>query len=126
VSYLIERNPVTTESDEQTGRVEVVDTSIGGLVEYVKTYAKQETLDPIKGAGRYLGFGAAGAVLVGLGGSLVLLGLLRLLQTEFDQRLARGALSWAAYAVVLVVAGLAIALAISRINKSSLQKKGSD
>ena len=63
--------------------------SISGVVDLVKTYAKQETVDPLKNAGRFLGFGAIGAVLLGIGLSLLALGLLRLVQTEFDN-LARG------------------------------------
>lgn len=96
-------------------------TSIGDVVELVKTYAKQETVGPLKNAGRFLGFGAAGAVAIGIGGILVLLGLLRLVQTELD-RTARGSLSWLAYVIVLVVAGAAIALAVSRIKSDTLDK----
>ena len=99
------------------------DTSIGGVVDLVKTYAKQETLAPIKGAGRYLGYGSAGAALLGVGGSLLLLGLLRMLQTEFDGRLSEGAWSWAPYAIVFVVAAAVIALTATRIKRSSLGKE---
>jgi len=95
--------------------------SIGDVVDLVKTYAKQETLGPVKGAGRWLAMGAAGAATLGIGGILVLLGLLRLVQTEWD-RSARGSLSWLAYLIVLVVAGAAFALAVSRIKQDSLDK----
>lgn len=100
------------------------DTSLSGVVELVKTYAKQETLEPIKGAGRYLGYGSAGAILLGVGGSMLLLGLLRLLQVEFGGRLSEGAWSWAPYAIVFAVAGVAIAITATRINRSSLGKEG--
>jgi hypothetical protein len=96
--------------------------SIGETVDLVKAYAMQETVGPIKGAGRWLGMGVAGAVTLGLGLTLVLLGLLRLLQTEWT-RSARGALSWVAYAIVLIVCLALIALAISRINRDSLHKQ---
>ena len=46
--------------------------------------------------------GAAGAVLLGLGLSLVLLGLLRLIQTEWE-RAATGSLSWLPYLIVLLL-----------------------
>ena len=57
------------------------------------------------------------------GGVVVLLGLLRLVQTEVD-RTARGSLSWLAYLIVLAVCGLGIALALSRIKRDSLDKPG--
>ena len=64
----------------------------------------------------------AGALLLGIGLVLVLLGLLRLLQAEWD-RAASGSLSWLAYLIVLVVCVLVIILAVSRINKPSLNKE---
>ena len=98
------------------------DTSIEGLVYLVRDYAKQETLGPLKGAGRWLGYGVAGALLLGLGLALVLLGLLRLLQAEWD-RAASGSLSWLPYLIVLVVCVVLIVLTLSRINKPSLNKE---
>ena len=96
--------------------------TVGGVVELVKAYATQETLGPLKGAGRWLAMGTIGAALLGLGLSLVLLGILRLLQTEWT-RSASGSLSWLAYLIVLVIClGLA-ALAISRINRDTLNKE---
>ena len=47
-----------------------------------KDYARQETIDPLKGVGRYLAYGAAGALLGSLGVILLMLSLLRALQTE--------------------------------------------
>lgn len=96
--------------------------SIGGVVDLVKTYAKQETVDPLKNAGRFLGFGALGAVLLGIGLSLLALGLLRLVQTEFDN-LARGGWSFLPYLIVFAVCGVVIVLALSRIKKPSLTKE---
>lgn len=96
-------------------------TSVGDVVNLVKTYAQQETVGPLKNTGRWLAMGAAGALAIGIGGVLLLLGLLRLLQVEWD-RSARGSLSWLAYVIVLVVAAAAIALAASRIKKDTLDK----
>jgi hypothetical protein len=96
-------------------------TSIGGVVDLVTTYAKQETLGPLKGAGKWLAYGTAGAVLLGLGLAYVLLGVLRLIQTEWD-RAASGSLSWLAYFIVLVLCVGLLALTISRINRDSLNK----
>jgi hypothetical protein len=98
------------------------DLSISGVVDLVKTYAKQETVDPLKNAGRFLGFGAIGAVLLGIGLCLIALGLLRLVQTEFDN-LARGGWSWLPYLIVLAVCVVVIVVAGSRIKKPSLTKE---
>ena len=45
------------------------------------SYAKQETVDPLKSLGRYLGFGLAGSLMVFLGAFFLGLGVLRLLQS---------------------------------------------
>lgn len=96
--------------------------SVGEVIDYVKTYAKQETVGPLKGAGKWIGFGAAGALCLGLGVMILLLGLLRLLQTEsLGAQSARW--TWVNYLVVAVVCALAIALAVWRINKTFLNKE---
>jgi hypothetical protein len=98
------------------------DGSVGGLIESVKAYAQQETLGPLKGAGQWIGYGAAAAVTLGFGLFLILLGLLRLLQTEWE-RSASGALSWLAYLITLVVTVVLLALTVQRIKKSTLHKE---
>ncbi|MEX2626287.1 MAG: phage holin family protein [Ilumatobacteraceae bacterium] len=89
------------------------------VFQYVVAYAKQETLGPLRGAGRWLGAGVVGALLLGLGSLLLLVGLLRLLQTEWD-RSATGSLSWLSYLIVLVVAVLLLVVALKRINREPL------
>jgi hypothetical protein len=96
--------------------------TIAEVVDMVTTYAKQETLGPLKGAGKWLAMGTAGAALLGLGLSLVVLGVLRLIQTEWD-RSAEGSLSWLAYLIAFVVCAAFIVLALSRINRDSLNKE---
>ena len=51
------------------------------LVELVKGYALQETIEPLKPVGTFVAWGAAGALLMGTGLFLLCLGLLRFLQT---------------------------------------------
>ena len=91
------------------------------VVDVVKEYARQETLGPLSGAGRWLALGTIGAILLGVGSVFVLLGTLRLLQTEtsvFD-----GAWSFVPYLVVLVVAiGLTI-VTLTRVKKATLGKE---
>ncbi|HUS41523.1 MAG TPA: hypothetical protein VMY16_02545 [Ilumatobacteraceae bacterium] len=96
--------------------------SVGDIIDYVKEYAKQETLGPLKGAGNWLGYGFAAAAALGLGLVLLLVGLLRLLQSEWE-RSATGSLSWVSYLIVLVVAGVALALTLKRIKKVTLHKE---
>jgi hypothetical protein len=82
-----------------------------------KDYARQETVDPLKGVGRYLAFGGAGAVLIGFGVVLLMLAGLRALQTETGTALT-GSWSWLPYVIVLVVAAGLAALAATRITKT--------
>jgi hypothetical protein len=49
-------------------------------IELVRDYAKQETLGPLKGAGRWLAFGLLAAFCMSLGIVIVLVGVLRLSQ----------------------------------------------
>ena len=74
------------------------------LWQLVVGYAKQETLDPIRNLGRFLGFGLGGALLGSLGAVLLLLGGLRLLQTETGDAFD-GNLTFIPYLLVLVVSG---------------------
>ena len=74
------------------------------LFQLVVGYAKQETLDPVKSLGRFLGYGMGGALLSSLGAVLLLLGTLRLLQTETGDTFD-GNWTFVPYVVVLVVSG---------------------
>ena len=74
------------------------------LFQLVVAYAKQETLDPVKNLGRFVGYGLAGALLGSLGAVLLLLGGLRLLQTETGDAFD-GRLTFVPYLAVLAVSG---------------------
>ena len=90
------------------------------LWELVRDYAKQEVKDPLKGVLRFLGFGLAGALLLGTGLLLLAVGLLRALQTQTGEHL-HGNWSWVPYVVVLVVCIAVIGLLATRMGK----RKGS-
>lgn len=69
--------------------------------ELLVAYAKQETVEPLRGLGRWIGFGAGGSILIATGISLLLLAALRALQTETGTTFT-GNWSWAPYVIVLV------------------------
>jgi hypothetical protein len=98
------------------------DASLGETIEFVKSYAKQETLGPLKGAGSWLAYGAAAAVALGLGLFLILLGVLRLVQAEWE-RSSSGAISWLAYLITLLVTVLLLIFTLMRIKKTYLNKE---
>lgn len=86
------------------------------LLELVKGYAKQETVEPLRSLGRYVSFGTAGALVLGVGVVLLMLAGLRALQTETGSTFT-GSLSWLPYAIVLAVALLLVAVAAARITR---------
>jgi hypothetical protein len=77
-------------------------------------YFKQETIDPLKGLVRYVGFGLLGALLIGTGVCFLAVGGLRALQTETGSTF-RGHWSWAPYGItvfgLLMIAGAAVWIA---------------
>lgn len=97
------------------------------LKDLVVTYARQETIDPLKTLGRYLGFGIAGAILIGLGWIFALLALLRGLQRIefFNEILASdgGTWSWLPYLIVTVVGTLVVAV-YGRMLAKRLEQNG--
>ena len=65
---MTERRRVTAPTDRAPRPADDdADRRLGEVVELVKTYAKQETLGPLKGAGRWLASAPPARVLLGLG-----------------------------------------------------------
>lgn len=93
---------------------------LGEIFDLVKAYARQETLDPLKGAGRWLGLGLAGSVLLVLGSLELILAMLRALQTESGSSFT-GNLSWLPYLITVVVTTVVAGILAMRINKRSLR-----
>jgi hypothetical protein len=84
------------------------------LKDLVIGYAKQETLDPLKGLGRWVAWGLGGALSIGVGVTFCAIGLLRFLQTSrWEWVDGRGNSAWAPYAVVVVVLGIVAGLSWS-------------
>lgn len=115
-----------SESREKRARPASIDAVIDSLTSYVKG----QLLHPLSGAGRWLIFGLAGGVLIGGGVALGLLGVLRLLQTEFSGIAAEDSrLSWLPYLIVLVVGVAVLVATLQRINRTELftdRDRGSD
>lgn len=86
------------------------------LWELLKAYAKQETIDPLRNLGRYLGFGLSGALLLSVGTFFLALSALRALQTETGETFD-GVWSVGPYVIVAVALLGVAALAASRITR---------
>lgn len=91
------------------------------LKDLVVTYAKQETVEPIKGLGRFIAFGVAGSLLLAVGLVLLVLALLRVLQAELGD-VFDGNWSFAPYLITLVVCALVAALAARAIGAAKRHK----
>ena len=82
----------------------------GEVAQLVVDYAKQETLGPLKGLGRFLAFGVVGSIFLAIGLGVLLLAGLRALQTETGSTFS-GNRTWLPYlataAAAVSVAGLA-------------------
>jgi TRAP-type C4-dicarboxylate transport system permease large subunit len=85
-------------------------------------YLKQETIEPLQGLGRFLYMGIAGSFFLAAGLLLVLIGILRLLQTETGSALT-GDWSWVPYAVVVILGVLIMGIAGWRITAGPGQQK---
>jgi hypothetical protein len=95
--------PLRSGSDKGKGGLRHAgDDAFGLTVEYLK----QETIEPLKGLGRFLVAGLIGSLAIAIGILLGLVGILRLLQEETGSSLT-GDWSWVPYFVVSVL-GLAV------------------
>jgi len=95
------------------------------LKDLVIAYAKQETVEPLKGLGRYVGYGLGGALLMGTGIGFLAMGLLRLLQ-ENRGWAVHGNWSWVPYVidvVILIAIAALVWLARSRRERNKRSPK---
>ncbi|CAB4323311.1 MAG: hypothetical protein F2520_05310 [Actinobacteria bacterium] len=82
------------------------------------SYTKQETIDPLRTLGRYLGFGFAGMSMITLGVFMLTLSIMRAMQSMTGDVFS-GFWSWVPYVVALVILSAVIALVVSRISRES-------
>ena len=103
-----------------TGAKKGKDGGVGDVINdlwiLIRDYAKQETVDPLKALGRFVGYGIGGAALLALGLAFGALALLRMLQTETGDHLT-GKLTWVPYGVTFVLTAAVVGLAIRTITK---------
>lgn len=93
------------------GEHEGVREVINDLWLLIRDYAKQETIDPIKMLGSFLGWGLAGSIALCLGIGFGALAIIRALQTETGDHLT-GSLNWVPYLVGLLFTAAAAGLAV--------------
>jgi hypothetical protein len=98
------------QQDKGTGEV------VGDLWQLVRDYAKQETIDPLKSIGRFLGLGLAGATLVAVGLVFGVLAILRVLQQETGDTF-EGTWDFVPYIVAAVFCLAVIGLCVRSITK---------
>lgn len=94
---------------------------VNDLVESVKTYARQETLGPLKGAARWVAVGTLAATSLGIAMVFLAMAVLRLSQ-DLGGNTLDGAWSFVHYLITLIVVSLLVWLSYSRISQRSLAK----
>ena len=91
--------------------VDVVDAVVG--------YVKQETLEPLRGVGRWIAVGTVASSMVSIGMVMILLGALRLID-DVSGHAFDGMWSFAPYLIVLIIGIGCIALTLTRVKKRTL------
>ncbi len=88
----------------------------GETLQLIIDYVKQETLDPLKGLGRFMLFGVAGSVALAIGLVVLSVAFLRVLQGETGSTFT-GNWSWAPYLICVVAVVIVAAVAVMAISK---------
>ena len=94
-------------------------------VQLLKDYVRQETLGPLKGAGRWIALGVVGSILIGGGTAFLALGTLRLIQSEWPSTFQGRWMSLLPYVCALMFCLFVAGMAVLRINKQPLNKENS-
>lgn len=94
---------------------------VSDIVDTVKAYARQETIEPLRGAARWVAVGTAAALSLGLAMVFLALAVLRLSQ-DLGGTALDGSWSFVHYLIALLVMAVVVGLAIQRISQRSLEK----
>lgn len=95
-----------SESNSTYGQVEE-------LIDLVKSYVKQETVDPLRTLGKRFGLGVGAAVVFGMSAIFFSLGFLRIVERYLDF-MSRGVLSAVPYVLAVALLGVMLYLVWSR------------
>ena len=93
---------------------------VAEVVDLLKAYVRQELLGPLRGAGRWVSMGLAGSVALVVGVVLLLLSLLRALQTETGTAF-EGNRSWIPYLIAVAALVAVIAALLRQVGKRGLR-----
>lgn len=110
-----------TEAAPRFRRTPAAADQVTDLVDSVKAYARQETIEPLKGAARWVFVGSGAALSLGLATVFLTLAVLRLSQ-DMGGTVLDGAWSFSHYLIALVVVSALVGLSFSRIRQRSLAK----
>ncbi|MEN9793159.1 MAG: hypothetical protein RL330_1237 [Actinomycetota bacterium] len=91
------------------------------LVDGVKAYALQETVGPVRGAGRWVAVGTLGALALGMAVVFFALAVLRMVQ-DLGGASLDGGWSFVPYLLTLIVLAAVTAVTFSRVSRPSLQR----
>jgi len=105
--------------DSRFGRLKAAG---NGTLQLVIDYVKQETLEPLKGLGRFILFGVVGSVFLAIGLVILAVALLRVLQGETDGAFD-GNLSWIPYLICTVVVVAVAAVAVLAIQRGQAKRQ---
>jgi hypothetical protein len=106
---------------DETTRVGRLKAAGGGTLQLIIDYVKQETLEPLKGLGRFILFGVAGSVAMAIGLVILAIAFLRVLQGETDGTFG-GNWSWAPYLICTVAVVTVAAAAAAGIQRGQARR----
>ena len=94
---------------------------VADVYDTVKAYARQETVEPLKGAARWVAVGSVASLSLGLSLIFVTLAILRLSQ-DMGGTILDGSWSFVHYFITLLILSLLVWFTFSRISQTSLAK----
>jgi hypothetical protein len=94
----------------------------GGTLQLIVDYVKQETLQPLKGLGRFVLFGIVGSVALAVGLIILAVAFLRVLQGETGTTFA-GNWSWAPYLICTVALVVVAVVAVAAVQRGQARRQ---
>jgi hypothetical protein len=113
---------LAADAKDDTTRVGRLKAAGGGTVELIVDYVKQETLEPLKGLGRFILFGVAGSVALAVGLVVLAVAFLRVLQGETGSTFT-GNWSWAPYLICTVAVVVVAVVAVAAVQRGQARRQ---